>query len=169
VRNAVILLFLLFCSVSLPAGSPAAAGSVATGVHDGEGAAAYVRPLADEQVFLRHERGWLIAGFVFDATARGLDAYSTCRALRHKKNQEMFLPAEIAKSEPALYGFGASIVVTEYLGYRFLNTHHHERVARWLPFADAALVLPFAVHNLTLPYRGASNGIKGPVIHIQIR
>jgi hypothetical protein len=173
VRSAVILLFLAFCPPSLLAGSPEAAahaGSVAPSGKDADDAdAAFVSPAGVEQIRPKHETVWLIAGFTLDTTARGLDAYSTYRALKEKNNQEMFLPGAIVKSPPALYGFGASIVLTEYLGYRFLSARHHERIARWLPYFDAALVLPFAVHNLSLTHRGAANGNNGPVIGIHIR
>lgn len=169
-RKAVILLFLAFYSVSLPAeapDAPAPAGPVAPSVNNAD--AAFVSPVGVEQIRPKHERIWLIAGFTLDAAARGLDAYSTHRALKDKNNQEMVLPGAIVKSQPALYGFDASIVLSEYLGYRFLSAHHHEKIARWLPYADAALVLPFAVHNLSLSHRSAANGNNGPVIHIQFR
>ena len=169
-RRAVILLFLAFCPAPMLAESPddsAPASPAAPSIKDAD--AAFVIPASAEQMRPKHERAWLIAGFTLDATARGLDAYSTYRALKEKNNQEMVLPNAIAKSQPALYGFGASVVLTEYLGYRFLNARHHERIARWLPYFDAALVLPFAVHNLSLTDQGAANGSTGPVIGIHIR
>jgi hypothetical protein len=166
VRNAVILLLVAFYSVSLLAGLPDAP-TPAPKSDDAD--AALVSPVAAEPIHPKHERVWLIAGFTLDTAARGIDAYSTCRALRNKNNQEMILPDKIVKSEPALYSFNASVVLTEYLGYRFLNAHHHEKIARWLPYVDAALVLPFAVHNLSLSHRAAANVNNGPVIDIQIR
>jgi hypothetical protein len=170
VRNAAILLFLASSSLSLLAVSPndaSALGPAAPDANDVD--VAFVRPVTVEQIPPKHESVWSIVGFTLDATARGLDAYSTCRALNEKNTQEMFLPTTMAKSEPALFGFGASIVLTEYVGYRFLNTHHHERIARWVPYVDAALVFPFAVHNLSLLRPGAANGSSGPAIRIQIR
>ena len=169
-RNAVILLFLAFYSASLPAeapDAPAPAGRVAPSGKDAD--AAFIAPAPIEQTRPKHEKLWLITGFTLDAAARGLDAYSTHRALKDNNNQEMVLPGAIANSQPALYGFSASIVLSEFLGYRFLSTHHHERIARWLPYADAALVLPFAVHNLSLSHRSATDGNNSPVIHIRLR
>lgn len=127
------------------------------------GDAALVRPAGVEQ---RHSRGgsaWLVTGFVLDGAARGLDAYSTHRALQDSNNQEMVLPGAIVKSQPALYGSGASIVLAEYLGCRLLSAHHHERIARWVPYVDAGAVMPFAVHNLSLPHRNLANGSSRPV------
>jgi hypothetical protein len=170
VRSAVILLFLAFCPALMLAESPDAAahaGPAAPNVKDAD--AAFVLPAAVEQIRPKHEGTWLIAGFALDAAARGLDAYSTFRALQGKNNQEMVLPEAIVKSQPALYGFGASVVLSEYLGYRFLNARHHAKIARWLPYFDAALVFPFAVHNLSLTHRGAADGNNGSVIGIQIR
>jgi hypothetical protein len=167
VRSGIILLCLAFCAASLLAKPLDAAGSDAAGVKDDD--AAFVIPAVAEPMRPKHERVWLAAGFTLDTAARGLDAYSTYRALNGKNNQEMFLPDAIVKSQPALYGFGASVVLSGYLGCRFLNARHHERIARWLPYFDAALVLPFAIHNLSLSHRGAANGNDGPVIGIRIR
>ena len=167
-RNASILLLLTFISLSLPAETP-----------DAPGAADYIDPLVngvaiarrdgEAQIRPKHQKIWLIAGFTLDATARTLDAYSTHRALKQKDNQEMLLPNTIVKSQPALYGYGASILLTEYLGYRFLTAHHHEKIARWLPYIDSALVFPFAAHNLTLIHGATAGRSNGPVIGIQAR
>jgi hypothetical protein len=170
VRDVIILLFLASQSFSLLAGSPNVprpAPPAATSGHDAD--ASVVTSSGVERIRPKHETAWLLAGFTLDTTARGLDAYSTYRALKDKNNQEMFLPNTIVKNQPALYGFNASIVLTEYLGCRFLSAHHHERVALWLPFVDAALVLPFAVHNLSLTHRSATSGNEGLVIGIQLR
>jgi len=172
VRTAVILLLMAFCPVSLLAGlpdapTPAPTVDPAPTVNDAD--AAFVSPAGIEPIHPKQERAWLMAGFTLDAAARGIDAYSTCRALKNQNNQEMILPDKIVKSQPALYGFDASVVLTEYLGYRLLTAHHHEKIARWLPYVDAALVLPFAVHNLSLSHRAAANVNNGPAIDIRIR
>ena len=95
-------------------------------------------------------RKMFVAAFALDTTVRALDAYSTHRALKEKGNREMFLPSEITNSQRSLYCYSASVLLSEYLGYRFFVAHHHEKIGRWLPYVDSALVLPFAIHNLTL-------------------
>ena len=150
-RGATIFLFLALHSISLLAQMPDApdySGSVAPDAATGE-AALVSRPDATD-IRSKHEKAWVIAGFTLDATARGIDAFSTRRALRNEQNQEMFLPGAIVKSQPALTAFSSSIVAAEFVGYRFLTTHHHRKIARWTPYVDAALVLPFAIHNFLL-------------------
>ncbi len=151
-RNAHILLFLACISPLLlgeTPDAPLAADPVAPIVKS----AALVRVNSGEQAGPNY-RKMVIAGFMLDSAARALDAYSTHRALQPKGNEEMFLPSAIAKSQPSLYGYSASVVLSEYLGYRFLAAHHHEKIARWLPYVDSVVVLPYAIHNLVLSSQG---------------
>ncbi|HKF46833.1 MAG TPA: hypothetical protein VKB38_05700 [Terracidiphilus sp.] len=157
-RSALIALLLASCAVSVPAefpDAPIAAPAAAPSASDP--AAAFVRRAGTEQVPPRRVSAWLIAGFALDGAARGLDAYSTHRALEDTNNHEMILPGAIVRSQPALYASGVSIVLAEYVGCRLLTAHHRERLARWVPYVDVAAVLPFAVHNLSLPHRNAAN------------
>lgn len=85
-----------------------------------------------------------------DAASRALDVYSTQRSL-NRGNREILLPTTVA-SHPAVM---ASIEAGDLIGIwwvsRRLTEQGHPKLARWLPLADAAGDLPWALHNLFLP------------------
>jgi hypothetical protein len=88
----------------------------------------------------------LLAG---DAAARGLDAYSTTRAVSRGAH-EVFLPSPIADHAPAMAGYSAAEVGAQYWIARRLSSRHR-RLAHWIAAADISVTTPFAIHNLLLP------------------
>lgn len=84
-----------------------------------------------------------------DAAARGLDVYSTHRALMGG-NREVTLPAWIANHPPVMAAYGAGIVATQYYVARKLFPHHR-KLAHFITVADVSITAPFAVRNLYMP------------------
>jgi hypothetical protein len=86
-----------------------------------------------------------------DAAMRGLDIYSTRRMLECSCNHEKFLPDWVSQSTPALVGLEGATVIGNYALGKFLERHHHSRLARLVPAIDAVQVAPWSIHNLFLP------------------
>lgn len=92
---------------------------------------------------------WTLVGV--DAAMRGLDVYSTRRMLECSCNHEKFLPDWASRSTPVLVGLEGATVIGNYELAKFLERHHHSRLARLVPAIDAVQVAPWAIHNLFLP------------------
>lgn len=84
-----------------------------------------------------------------DATARALDVYSTHRAIEHGSH-ELFLPNAIAKHPGAMAAYSGAVVFLDYSAARFLEKHHHPKLAKAVIAIDAAQDAFWAIHNLTL-------------------
>lgn len=80
-----------------------------------------------------------------DAAARGLDVYSTHRALA-AGNREVVLPGWIADHVPVMALYSGGIVAGQYYTARRLR--RHPRLAHLIAGADVSITLPSAVRNL---------------------
>lgn len=80
-----------------------------------------------------------------DAAARGLDLYSTHRALAGG-NREVALPGWIADHGPVMALYSGGIVAGQYYAARKLR--HHPKLAHFITGADVSITLPSAVRNL---------------------
>ena len=87
--------------------------------------------------------------FAGDATARGLDVYSTHWMLVNG-DREMFLPNAIAKHTPAMAAYSAGVVAADWYVMRFMERHHHPKLGHLLMAADAGQDGFWAIHNLFL-------------------
>lgn len=85
-----------------------------------------------------------------DAAARGLDVYSTRRAL-NGGNREQVLPGWIANHTPVMTAYSGSIVLTQYWAARKLFAHGHRRWAHVITAMDVSVTAPSAVHNMFMP------------------
>ena len=97
-----------------------------------------------------------------DGGARALDAYSTQRMLKNSCssgqkmvgvstcNYEQNLPSFIANSAGGIYAFDSAIWASEFVATKLLISHHHRRIARFIPLIDCLSTTSFAVNNLTL-------------------
>jgi len=94
---------------------------------------------------------WVFLGT--SAAIRGLDAYSTYRALQNGRNREACLPDVIAYHLPALIAFEAITWSGELGAVRFLGKRRHSRLARLVPLIDTIVVTPYVARNFTLPGR----------------
>ena len=86
---------------------------------------------------------------VGEALVRGLDVYSTHRAYM-QGNREVCLPNAIAHHTLAMAAYSEGIVILDWQVSRFLDRHHHKRLALLLPLVDIAVTAPFAIRNLRL-------------------
>jgi hypothetical protein len=84
-----------------------------------------------------------------DAAARGLDVYSTHRAL-NGGNREATLPGWIVNHPPVMAAYSGGIVLGQYYAARKLFPHHR-KLAHLITAADVAITAPFAVRNLYMP------------------
>jgi hypothetical protein len=105
-----------------------------------------------------------------DAAVRGLDVYSTHRALS-TGNKEGVLPRAIANHPPAMALYSGGIVLAQYWIARKLVAHHHRKLAYVVTSADVAITAPSAIHNLFLPVCVAPNvylltGCQAPVLGV---
>jgi len=87
-----------------------------------------------------------------DAGVRTLDVYSTRRMLQDG-NREKFLPGFVVNHTPVLAATEGGAVALNYLAVRFLEKHHHGKLAKIAVSIDIADDAPWAIHNLYLPRR----------------
>jgi hypothetical protein len=84
-----------------------------------------------------------------DAAARGLDVYSTHRAL-NGGNREATLPGWIVNHPPVMAAYSGGIVLGQYYAARKLFPRHR-KLAHLITAADVSITAPFAVRNLYMP------------------
>ena len=86
---------------------------------------------------------------IADATARGLDTWSTHRILECHCNQEQVIPGFIANHTPTMALFSTGMVAVDWWTLRRVE-RKHPRLARVLSAVDIAGTATVAGHNLSL-------------------
>jgi len=85
-----------------------------------------------------------------DAGVRGLDSYSTRRALQ-QGNVEATLPGFIANRTGPMVAYSEGMVVIDWLVARELIRRRHRKLAYLFTLGEICQVAPGAIKNLTLP------------------
>ncbi|HVJ07424.1 MAG TPA: hypothetical protein VM554_03515 [Acidisarcina sp.] len=103
-----------------------------------------------------------------DVAARGLDVYSTHRALSGG-NREVTLPGWVVNHPPVMAVYSGGIVVGQYYAARKLFPRHR-KLAHLITAADVSITAPFAVRNLYMPlcasgYVDTRYGCQAPLTH----
>ncbi len=103
-----------------------------------------------------------------DAAARGLDVYSTHRALSGG-NREATLPGWIVNHPPVMAAYSGGIVLGQYYAARKLFPRHR-KLAHLITAADVSITAPFAIRNLYMPlcasgYVDTRYGCQVPITH----
>jgi hypothetical protein len=84
-----------------------------------------------------------------DSAARGLDVYSTHRALSCTCNHEVELPGFIAKHTPVMAAYSASEVVLQFWVYRKLSPRH-PKLAHAVTMFDLTATSASVARNFTM-------------------